>query len=173
MNFRLARILKHLWLGLFPVEVHVSNALLLRLKQQVSVSERLHSGEIRIYIDSRLPTRALWRGAPLQHIVRQRALQLFGELRVWDTSSNNGVLIYLLLPERCIEVIADRGINERVGTDVWRSIVVDMAKKFKQGQFEVGLSQAIQVVSDLLVTHFPVHEGDFNPNELPDLPIKR
>jgi uncharacterized membrane protein len=170
MLLRMKRILKHLWLGLVPAEVDVSDALLLRLKQQVRDSEHLHSGEIRIFIDARLPARALWRSEPLQHIARQRALHLFSELRVWDTSNNNGVMIYLLLPERCIEVVADRGINERVGTTVWRSIVSDMAREFKQGQFENGLSQAVKVVSDLLVAHFPVHEGELNPNELPDRP---
>jgi uncharacterized membrane protein len=142
-----------------------------RLEQQVSASELHHSGEIRIYVEASLPLSYLWHKASMRHITRQRALTMFGKLRVWDTAHNNGVLIYLMLAERAIEVVADRGLNERVDPQVWRAMVSGMSAAFKDGRFEQGLTNALEQVSALLVQHFPLAAGDANPNELPDAPV--
>ena len=96
---------------------------------------------------------------------------MFGKLRVWDTEHNNGVLIYLLLAERAIEIVADRGLSSRVDPGEWQRIVERMGSAFHEGRFEEGLTQALEEVSALLVAHFPLAPGEANPNELPDQPV--
>lgn len=168
---RLKRILKHRWLDASAAERLVPAAMRQRLQQRVAASEQRHSGEIRLCIEAGLPLSYLWRTATMAHITRQRALTLFGKLRVWDTANNNGVLIYLLLAERSIELVADRGLNEVVPPHVWQAMVARMRAAFQAGDFENGLTQALEEVSALLVQHFPLKEGERNPNELPDAPI--
>jgi uncharacterized membrane protein len=107
----------------------------------------------------------------MAHITRERALALFGKLRVWDTAQNNGVLIYLLLAEHRIEIVADRGLNERVTADTWPRLVAGMSTAFKAGAYEAGLTQAVQQVTALLQQHFALRAGQSNPNELPDTPL--
>jgi uncharacterized membrane protein len=97
---------------------------------------------------------------------------MFSKLRVWDTTHNNGVLIYLLLAERSIELVADRGLSQVVEPQVWHSLVSRLRAAFQQGQFEAGLTQALAEVSALLVERFPRGVGEeTNPNELPDAPV--
>ncbi|HYF44445.1 MAG TPA: TPM domain-containing protein, partial [Ramlibacter sp.] len=114
-----------------------------------------------------LPMSYLWRDAT----PRERAISVFGKLRVWDTEQNNGVLIYLLLAEHAIEVVADRGLARRVDPDTWQAIVQHMGAAFRAGRFEDGLTQALEEVSALLVQHFPAAAGAANANELPDAPV--
>ena len=90
---------------------------------------------------------------------------------MWDTEANNGVLIYLLLAENAIEIVADRGLASRVAQGEWQAIVARMGSTFRDGRFEDGLTQALEEVSALLVTHFPLAGGRGNPNELPDQPV--
>ncbi len=96
---------------------------------------------------------------------------MFGHLRVWDTEQNNGVLIYLLLADRAIEIVADRGLMRRVPAATWEAIVARMSGTFRAGRFDEGLHQAIDEVSALLVAHFPLRAGEHNPNELPNAPL--
>jgi uncharacterized membrane protein len=96
---------------------------------------------------------------------------MFGKLRVWDTEHNNGVLVYLLLAEHAIEIVADRGLRTRVAAADWQRIAQRMAAAFREGRFEDGLAQAIDEVTALLVQHFPLAPGEANPNELPDEPV--
>jgi uncharacterized membrane protein len=138
-----------------------------RLQERIAASERRHSGEIRICIEAGLPLSYLWRNAS----ARERALTLFGKLRVWDTEDNNGVLIYLLLAEHHIEVIADRGLDRHVDAQYWQRITLDMCTAFKAGQFEQGLNQAVDAVGALLNQHFALAPGTSNPNELSDPPV--
>jgi uncharacterized membrane protein len=132
-------------------------------------SERSHGGEIRVCVEAGLPLSYLWRDAT----ARERALALFGKLRVWDTDGNNGVLIYLLLAEHQIEIVADRGLSQLMSAAQWRDLVDRMAQAFKAGQFETGLNAAIDEVDRLLARHFPLPEGAVNPNELPNAPVLR
>ena len=171
MLSRIKRILKHRWLEASTIRSAIAPDLLQRLQQRVAASERRHSGEIRIYVEVGLPMSYLWRDAPMRHITRQRALALFGKLRVWDTANNNGVLIYLLLAGHTIEIVADRGLNQLVEPQVWQAMVSRMSAAFQRGHFEDGLTQALEEVSALLVQHFPLGAGEANPNELPDAPI--
>ena len=161
---RLARILKHRWLDETDVARALDASALARLEQRVSASEARHSGEIRLCVEAGLPLSYLWRNAT----TRQRAVTMFGKLRVWDTEHNNGVLIYLLFAEQAIEIVADRGLARHVPKAQWDTLLVDMRVAFRAGRFEEGLAQAIDAVHALLLQHYPLAEGQVNPNELPD-----
>lgn len=164
---RIARIFRHRWLDEADTRRALPSALVDKLAQRVAASEKRHTGEIRIYVEAGLPLSYLWRDAR----PRERAIAMFGKLRVWDTEENNGVLIYLLLAEHAIEIVADRGLARRVDAGEWQRIVQRMGSSFHEGRFEDGLTQALEEVSALLVHHFPAPAGAANPNELPDEPV--
>ncbi|KQV85751.1 TPM domain-containing protein [Pelomonas sp. Root1237] len=142
---------------------------LVRLQQRVADSEQRHSGEIRVCVEASLPLSYLWRDAP----ARERAVTMFAKLRVWDTEHNNGVLIYLLLAEHRIEIVADRALARRVDAGRWQQLVDAMGEAFQAGRFEPGLNEAIDAVDALLVAHFPRAPGAATQrlNELPDEPL--
>jgi uncharacterized membrane protein len=163
----LGRIWRHRWLDESDTAKSIPPDLLERLARRVAASEKRHSGEIRIYVEAGLPMSYLLRDAT----PRERALAIFGKLRVWDTEHNNGVLIYLLLAEHAIEIVADRGLSHRVDQGEWQRIVQRMGSAFHEGRFEAGLTQALEEVSALLMAHFPLTQAEANPNELPDEPV--
>ena len=100
---------------------------------------------------------------------RERAIELFSRLRIWDTEQNAGVLVYLLLADRRVEIVADRGIHSRVGATAWEAICGAMQREFAAGRFEPGVIAGIQAISDLLALHFPPRAD--NPDELPNRPV--
>jgi uncharacterized membrane protein len=161
------RLLRHRWLDERDTHRAIPPEMVQRLTQRVAASEKRHSGEIRICVEAGLPTSYVLRGAS----PRERAVTMFGKLRVWDTEHNNGVLVYLLLAERAIEIVADRGLTRHVGPEQWREIVARMGAAFREGRFEDGLTQALEEVSALLVQHFPLAPGEADSNELPDEPV--
>ncbi len=163
---RWLRILKHRWLDETDARRALGEAALQRLEAQVKEAERLHRGEIRICVEAGLPLSYLWRDAA----PRERAITMFGKLRVWDTEQNSGVLIYLLLAENAIEIVADRGLNQHVSEAQWRELLQGMAAQFKAGRFEEGLAATVDAVSALLTQHFAVDGASPNPNELPNRP---
>jgi uncharacterized membrane protein len=163
---RLARLLKHRWTDQRDVDRALPPDALARIEARVAASEQRHSGEIRVCIEPALPTSYVLK----RLLARDRAIMMFGKLRVWDTEHNNGVLIYLMLAERAIEIVADRGLNRHVNAEQWRSIVEGMREAFRAGRFEDGLNAAIDAVDALLARHFPAIEGGANPNELPNRP---
>ena len=140
-----------------------------RLGARVAASEQQHTGQIRIVAESALP----WSYLRRQASARERAIMLFSKHRVWDTEHNNGVLIYLLMPEHAIEIVADRGLARRVAPDEWRDVVALMATHFRREAYEEGLAQAIEAVSSRLIHHFPRAAGNAPGNELPDAPLFR
>ena len=135
----------------------------------MAASETGHSGEIRVCVEAGLPWSYLRRSAT----ARERAVAMFGKLRVWDTEHNNGVLIYLLIAEHAIEIVADRGVARRVDTAAWQGITATMKAAFQRGEFEAGLNRAVDAVDALLREHFALVPGEANPNELPDTPDLR
>ena len=161
---RLLRMLRHGWRDASDVRRVLDAAALARLQAAVTASERHHSGEIRLCVEAGMPLSLLWRQMP----VRRRALGLFGELRVWDTVHNNGVLIYLLLADRAIEIVADRGLAQHVPQAHWDTLVERMRADFAGASFESGLMQAVAAVDGVLREHFALTTGQDNPNELPD-----
>ncbi len=161
---RLRRFLRHRFWDEADVRRVLPAAALARLSARVTESELKHGGEIRLCVEASLPISYLWRHAP----ARERALALFGKLRVWDTERNNGVLIYLLLAEHAIEIVADRGLNRRVDAAQWHAVVDGLGRSLKAGQFEQGLIQAVRAVEGLLAEHFPPDPSAPPRNELPD-----
>ena len=137
-----------------------------RIAARVAASEARHSGQIRVCIEAGLPLSYLRRDAS----ARERAVAMFGKLRVWDTAHNNGVLVYVLLAEHAIEIVADRGIDQHVDAAAWAAIAAEMKAPFRGGDFSAGLDRAIDAVDALLVRHFPRSASEPHPNELPDAP---
>jgi uncharacterized membrane protein len=163
---RLLRLLKHRWLDETDARRALDDAALQRVAERVKRSEGRHGGEIRVCVEAGLPLSYLWRGLS----ARDRAVMLFGKLRVWDTEHNNGVLIYLLLAEHAIEIVADRAVARHVGPAQWDAVMARMRDHFRQRRFEAGLTDAVDAVDALLSQHFVLAEGADNPNELPDAP---
>ena len=166
---KLARLFKHRWLDEADARRALGPEALARLQARVAASEARHSGEIRLSVEAGLPWSYLWNDLR----ARDRAVTLFGKLRVWDTEHNNGVLIYLLLAEHAIEIVADRGLARRVPQAQWDQLIAGMREAFRAGRFEEGLAQAIDAVDGLLAQHFPLAPGQANPNELSDSPDLR
>ena len=135
------------------------------IEHAIKASETAHMGEIRFVVEGALDTAPLFGGQS----ARERALELFSKLRIWDTEHNSGVLIYLLLADRQVEIIADRGIHARAETHAWATICADMESAFKKSKFEDGVVHGIQAVALHLTEHFPAGVG--NHNELPDKPL--
>ncbi|MFM7332395.1 MAG: TPM domain-containing protein, partial [Brachymonas sp.] len=135
----------------------------------IAAAERTHAGQIRFAVEPSLEGAALLAGQG----ARERAVDVFSLLRVWDTAHNNGVLIYLLLAERAIEIVADRAISVPANNQVWPEVVAKLSEHLKRGDFERGLTQAMEEISALLVQQFPVQEGQANPNELINRPDVR
>ncbi len=166
---KLLLILRHIWLDSADSHRLIPDDMARRLTQRVAASEARHSGEVRLCVEASLPLSCLWRlgsGTSLHTLTRYRAVHWFSRLGVWDTESNNGVLIYLLLAERQIEFVADRGLRTKVNHLQWQEIVNRLGSRLRMGAFEDGLTQALEEVSALLVNHFPVEAGTVNPDEL-------
>ena len=160
MQFK--RILAHLCCGHARVRRAFPAACLHRIEAGIREAEAGHSGEIRFAVEASLPWAALMRGQS----ARERAIDVFSQLRVWDTEHNNGVLIYLLLADRDVEIVADRGVNARVAQPEWETICRAMETHFRRGDFEAGMLAGIQAVAHHLRTHYPQGSGD--SNEIPD-----
>ncbi|WP_284618683.1 TPM domain-containing protein [Aquabacterium humicola] len=165
---RWTRLLRHRWHDDAEARRLLDDAALDRLQQRIEASERRHSGEIRLCIEAALPLAELWRGTA----ARERALALFGQLGVWDTEFNNGVLIYLLLAEHAIEIVADRGVDRLVPAGHWAAVTQHMAAAFRDGRFEAGLMAAIEAVEATLLQQFPLAAGAGDANELADRPLR-
>lgn len=159
------RFLRHLFSIPSHVNCHFSPQGLDYIEQAIEYGETRHGGEIRFVVEAGLhPIDILTGKKP-----RPRALELFGRLNVWDTEANNGVLLYLLLADRDIEIVADRGIANRVSQDVWEAICDTMEVQFKAGEFETGVIKGIEAINAVLESHFPRSEA--NKNELSNRPL--
>lgn len=163
----IARLFRHLltppWLALrrFPSPLRDEIA------AAVAASELHHRGELRIAIEGPLSFGELWSDVS----PRARALKLFGKLRVWDTEENSGVLIYLQLVDRDVEILADRGIAAKMPPEAWETLCHTLEAAMRSGDCRAGVLAALDQVSRLLAEHFPARET--NPNELPDAPWVR
>ncbi|WP_375415195.1 TPM domain-containing protein [uncultured Bradyrhizobium sp.] len=135
------------------------------IERAIKASEAAHAGQIRFVVEGALD------GAPLlrNQQARARALDVFSHLRIWDTEHNNGVLIYLLLADRDVEILADRGIDAVVSVEEWQTVCAMMEVEFGKGNFERGVLKGIEAVTRHLIKHFPKHGG--GRNELPDAPV--
>ena len=159
------RIGRHLLANRSRVRKAFAPRSLQAIEHAIKASEAVHSGQIRFVVEGALD------GGPLlrNQSARARALDVFSHLRIWDTAHNNGVLIYLLLADRDVEILADRGVHARVGAAEWRAICAMMEAEFRKGQYEAGVLKGIAAVTRHLAKHFPKHGG--GSNELPDAPV--
>jgi uncharacterized membrane protein len=142
-----------------------SNDAMQRITDAIRKNEMLHSGEICFAVEANLTVRELL----AKKTAVARAVEVFSNLRVWDTEQNNGVLIYLLIADHDFEILADRGIHHQVDDSVWENISTDMERLFKLGQFEAGVLYGIEKIGALLAQHYPP-ENKYT-NELPDAPV--
>lgn len=163
------RFLSHFASAAIPsgwqVQRHFSKAALRRIELAIKASELTHTGEIRFVVEAGLhPLEIISKKMP-----KKRAIELFSLLNIWDTEQNNGVLIYLLLADRDVEIVADRGIHQHVGNDGWESICHAMELQFRRGEFEAGVLDGIRQIGALLKQHYPA-DGE-NENELPNATV--
>jgi uncharacterized membrane protein len=159
------RLFKHLFTPHWVIDRAFPRATLSAIETAIAASEKTHNGELRFAVEAGLHPLPLWRG----QTARRRAEELFATLRVWDTEHNSGVLIYVQLVDRRIEIVADRGISARVAQAQWDAICRRMEAAFREGRFEAGALAAIGEITSLLAQHFPPLSD--NPNELPDGPV--
>jgi hypothetical protein len=162
---RLKRIASHLATDHRSVRRAFPPDALARIERATTAGEMTHTGQVRFVVEGALP---------LAHVMnrqtaRERALDLFGTLRIWDTEGNSGVLVYVLLADHRVEIVADRGIHREVGDAEWQSICRTMETAFSEGRFADGAVAGIDAVSALLARHFP--RSSATDNELPDKPI--
>ncbi len=161
----LKRLLRHTLLPPWRVRRVFTPALLQRVEAAVRDSERSHRAELRVAVEAGLELESLWRGqAP-----RERAEELFSQLRVWDTAENSGVLLYINWADRDIEIVADRGISSRVAPAQWEAVCRTIEASFRDGRFEEGLLDGIRDITRLLSLHFPALSN--NVDELGNRPV--
>jgi uncharacterized membrane protein len=161
----LARFLRHALMNPLSARRMFPPAVLDAIGAVVAEEEKRHRGEIRFIVEAELTTGQLWRDAAS----RDRAREVFAQHGVWNTEENTGVLIYVLLADRRVEVVADRGITVRVPEVEWQSICRTMETHFREGRFQEGAIAGVKAVSNVIAQHFPARED--NPNELPDRPL--
>ena len=162
---RLTRLLRHLVTTRFTTRRRFALPVRKAIEQAIRESEARHAGEIRFVVETAFDLPELWHDlAP-----RQRALQLFGQLGVWDTAHNNGVLIYVLLADRVVEIVADRGIAARVPQAEWGAVCRQMEHHYREGRFREGSIVGILGVGALLGRHFPGKAA--GGRELPEQPV--
>jgi uncharacterized membrane protein len=159
------RIGRHLLHFRWRVRRVFPSAVLARIEQAIKAGEATHAGQVRFVVEGALDGAPLFKNQP----ARERALDLFSHLRIWDTAHNNGVLIYLLLADRDVEIVADRGIDAHVGHDGWEKICRAMESAFRRDEFERGAIEGVNAVSRELATYFPAQGS--GRNELPDQPV--
>jgi uncharacterized membrane protein len=160
----LRRIVRHLLVMPGALKRAFPATTMMAIEQAIAAGEREHSGEVRFAAEAALDVPDLFAG----QAARERAIDVFSQLRVWDTAQNNGVLIYLLLADHDIEIVADRGINARVRPEEWEAICRQMEAALRRGEFQHAIVAGIEAVSRLLGRHFPSRAGD--RNELSDKP---
>ena len=164
-DMKIKRIVRHFLTLPWQVRKAFPQRTLRAIEAAIKEAEASHYGEIRFAVEAALDARSLLNGKS----ARERAIEIFSRLRVWDTERNNGVLIYLLLADRKVEIVADRGIHRDVGAQGWAEICREMEQAFRQEHFEEGVVAGIRAVARHLVSHYPASGA--NKNELPNEPV--
>lgn len=146
---------------------HFPPATLDAIQHAIAQSEHRHHGEIVFAAEGSLSLARVLRGVR----ARERAHEVFARLRVWDTEHDTGVLLYLLLADHAIEIVADRGVAREIPQDEWAPICALMQDRFRRGEYEQGAIDGVAAVGELLARHFPANGERGNPDELPDRPV--
>ncbi len=160
----LSRLLRHLFATRRRMRRAFTDDVLDAIERAVRQGERQHGGEVRFAIESDLDWRSLWAG----QTPRERALEVFAALRVWDTELNNGILVYVLFADRDVEIVADRGYRDRVPDGEWEEVCAALRERFARSEYEAGAIAAIEAIHQRIRPHFPATAGD--RDELPDRP---
>ena len=165
----MAGTLKRLFTHLFTADARGRSppAAMERIAAAIDIGETCHSGELCFAVETSLHWRDVLRGMP----ARARAADAFARLRVWDTAANNGVLIYLLLADQRIEIVADRGLAPHVSAEQWRGVCMLMEERLRAGEYVDAVVAGIEAAGDLLAVHFPQEPGTPDEDELPDQPV--
>ena len=161
----LKRIMKHLVAPQWTVDRMFPAATMQAIDATIRDSERSHDSELRFAVEGGLNLWLLLHG----RTPRARAIEIFSQLRVWDTEHNSGVLIYVQMVDRRIEIVADRGINAKVQQAQWDAIARRMEIEFRAQRYEAGVIEGLREITALLARHFPPTGA--NPNELPNAPV--
>src|ERR1700716_737839 len=159
------RFLRHIFFTRWTTRRHFTPRVLADIEVAIREAESLHAGEIRFVVQTALDLPDLVQDLP----PRQRAMQVFGQLGVWDTAQNNGVLIYLLLADHIVEIVADRGIAARIAQSEWDGVCREREAHSREGRFGEGSGAGVRGVGRLLPRHFPGRRG--NADELPNQPV--
>ncbi len=159
------RIARHLLMNGGRLKRAFPRSALNTIEAAIKASEATHGGQVRFAVEASLDGVPLFKGQS----ARERALEVFSQLRVWDTEHNNGLLIYLLLADRAVEIVADRSIHLKVASHEWNQVCKQMESAFKQSDFEGGVLGGLKAVTQHLAKHFPAKGG--SGNELPDKPV--
>ena len=161
----IVRIARHLMTGSWQTRRAFSRPTLRSIERTIGESEQSHAGEIRFAVEAALPLSMLLSGESS----RDRAVELFSRLRIWDTEHNNGVLVYVLLADHAVEIVADRGINAKIAPQEWEAICDAMQLAYGRGEFKQGSVEGLKAIAQHLSLHFAA--GAAYLNELPDAPI--
>ncbi len=162
---QIGRALRHLFSTRWGTRRRFTPAVRARIEAAIQALENRHAGELRFAIETAFDLPELWWGLT----PRQRAVNVFGQLGVWDTAGNNGVLIYVLVADHDVEIVADRALAARVPQADWDAICREMESAFRAGRYGEGAEAGIAGVGRLLARHFPGHGGD--PDEQPNAPV--
>lgn len=159
-----SRLLRHALTSNWSTRRRLPAEALQAIEAEIAAGEAQHSGELRVVIETRLDAPALWRG----QTPRDRALEVFAQQRVWDTELDNGVLIYVLVADHDVEIVADRGFNGRVTGAQWEQVCQAMESGFRSGQYRQALTAGVRAANECMASHFPPRAVP--RNELPDAP---
>jgi uncharacterized membrane protein len=162
---RVSRAIRHILTTRYNTRHHFTVPVRDAIAKAIADAEAAHGGEIRFVVETAFDLPELWRGLSVRH----RALQLFGQFGVWDTASNNGVLIYVLMADHGVEIIADRGIAQFVTPHEWQAVCRLMEQHYRAGRFREGSIAGVEAVAALLGRHFPGKSA--RDNELPNQPV--
>jgi uncharacterized membrane protein len=162
---KLLRLMRHIATTRWSTRRHFPQPVRAAIEEAIRACEARHGGEIRFVVETAFDLPELWHDLP----ARQRALQVFGQLGVWDTEHNNGVLIYVLMADRVVEIVADRGIAARIEAREWQAVCRRMEHHYRERRFREGSIAGIEGVGALLGRHFPGQAA--GGNELPNQPV--
>lgn len=160
----LSRALRHLASTGWGLRRAFDAEAMAEIERAIQETESLHGGEVRFAIEDNLSMRELWRDLS----PRDRALDVFARLGVWDTKLNNGVLIYVLWADRDVEIVADRGLSAAVANQEWQKVCERMERLFAERRAREAVVEGIRAVGTLIAKEFPATDG----NELPNSPVR-
>ncbi|MEP6546304.1 MAG: TPM domain-containing protein [Gammaproteobacteria bacterium] len=165
---QIGRLIRHVAATQWRTRMMFPNSALDAIEQAIGRVELAHRGEIRFAIETALSPLHVLNNLP----PRSRALEVFAHLKVWDTEHNNGVLIYVQMADRDVEIVADRGFEGRVSLPEWEAVCRLMEEHFRAGRFEAGSIAGVEAIGHLLKRHFPAIPSPAGQahNQLPDRP---